>query len=100
MHNLTTEYYLHQLNVGGYYHLVRRKTICIFISTYSSKKEECPTVRKLFSRLSDLQEIEANVKMVDFLIGHYTYRMFPPAIDIISISLAVAYSDVKYTNQN
>ena len=23
------------------------------------------------------------VKMVDFLIGHYTYRMFSPAIDII-----------------
>ena len=37
-------------------------------------------------------------KMVDFLIGHYTYRMFPPAIDIISTSLAVAYSDRKYTN--
>ena len=26
------------------------------------------------------------------------YRMFPPAIDIISTSLAVAYSDGKYTN--
>ena len=38
--------------------------------------------------------------MVDFLIGDYTYRMFPPAIDIISTSLAVAYSDVKYTNKN
>ena len=39
-------------------------------------------------------------KMVDFLIGHYTYRMFPPAIDIIPTSLAVAYSNGKYTNQN
>ena len=38
--------------------------------------------------------------MVDFLIGHYTYRMFPTAIDIISTSLAVAYSDEKYTYQN
>ena len=27
--------------------------------------------------------ILGNIKMVDFLIGHYTYRMFPPAIDII-----------------
>ena len=27
------------------------------------------------------------------------YRMFPPAIDIISTSLAVAYSDGKYTNK-
>ena len=31
--------------------------------------------------------------MVDFLIGHFTYRMLPLAIDIISTSLAVAYSD-------
>ena len=37
--------------------------------------------------------------MVDFLIGHYTYRMFPPAIDIIPTSLAVAYSIRKYMNQ-
>ena len=37
-------------------------------------------------------------KMVDFLIGHYTYRMFPPAIDIIPTSLAVVYSNGKYTN--
>ena len=36
--------------------------------------------------------------MVYFLIGHYTYRMFPPAIDIIPTSLAVVYSDRKYTN--
>ena len=28
--------------------------------------------------------------IVDFLIGHYTYIMFPPAIDIIPTSLAVA----------
>ena len=35
--------------------------------------------------------------MVDFLIGHYTYRMFLPAIDIIPTSLAVAYSIGKYT---
>ena len=35
--------------------------------------------------------------MVDFLIGHYTYRMFPPAIDIIPTSLAVTYSNGKYT---
>ena len=38
------------------------------------------------------------VKMVDILIGHYTYRMFPPAIDIIPTSLAVVYSNGKYTN--
>ena len=37
-------------------------------------------------------------KMVDFLIGHYTYRMFPPAIDIIPTLLAVVYSNGKYTN--
>ena len=37
-------------------------------------------------------------KMVYFLIGHYTYRMFPPAIDIIPTSLAVVYSNGKYTN--
>ena len=36
--------------------------------------------------------------LVDFLIGHYTYRMFPPAIDIIPTSLAVVYSNGKYTN--
>ena len=37
-------------------------------------------------------------KVVYFLIGHYTYRMFPPAIDIIPTSLAVVYSNGKYTN--
>ena len=37
--------------------------------------------------------------MVNFLIGHYTYIMFPPAIDIISASLPVAYSDGKCTNK-
>ena len=37
-------------------------------------------------------------KMVCFLIGHYTYRMFPPAIDIIPTLLAVVYSNGKYTN--
>ena len=37
-------------------------------------------------------------EMVDLLIGHHTYRMFPPAIDIIPTSLAVAYSNGKYTN--
>ena len=37
-------------------------------------------------------------KVVDFLIGHYTYRMFPPAIDIIPTLLAVVYSNGKYTN--
>ena len=37
-------------------------------------------------------------KMVYFLIGHYTYRMFPPAIDIIPTSLAVVYSNGTYTN--
>ena len=37
-------------------------------------------------------------KMVDFLIGHYTYRIFPPAIDIIPTLLAVVYSNGKYTN--
>ena len=37
-------------------------------------------------------------KLVDFLIGHYTYRMFPPAIDIIPTLLAVVYSNGKYTN--
>ena len=37
-------------------------------------------------------------KMVYFLIGHYTYRMFPPAIDILPTSLAVVYSNGKYTN--
>ena len=36
--------------------------------------------------------------MANLLIGHYTYRMFPPAIDIILTSLAVAYSIRKYTN--
>ena len=36
--------------------------------------------------------------MVDFLIGHYTYRIFPPAIDIIPTLLAVVYSNGKYTN--
>ena len=39
-----------------------------------------------------------NRKMVDFLIGHYTYRIFPPAIDIIPTLLAVVYSNGKYTN--
>ena len=34
--------------------------------------------------------------MVYFLIGHYTYKMFPPAIDIIPTSLAVVYSNGKY----
>ena len=29
-------------------------------------------------------------EMVDFLIGYYTYRMFPPDIDIIPTYLAVA----------
>ena len=38
-------------------------------------------------------------EMVNFVIGHYTYRMFPPAIDIIPTSLAVAYSIGKYTDQ-
>ena len=37
--------------------------------------------------------------MVDFLIGHYTYRMFPPAIDIIPTSLDVADSIGKYTHK-
>ena len=37
-------------------------------------------------------------EMVDFLIGHYTYRIFPPAIDIIPTLLAVVYSNGKYTN--
>ena len=37
-------------------------------------------------------------KLVDFLIGHYTYRIFPPAIDIIPTLLAVVYSNGKYTN--
>ena len=32
-------------------------------------------------------------KMVDFLIRHYTYRMFPPAIDSIPTSLAVDLSE-------
>ena len=36
--------------------------------------------------------------MVDFLIGHYTYGMFPPAIDIIPTLLVVVYSNGKYTN--
>ena len=43
-------------------------------------------------------EIQKHIKLVDFLIGHYTYRMFPPAIDIIPTSLAVVYSNGKYTN--
>ena len=38
-------------------------------------------------------------KMVDFVLRHYTYRMFPPAIDIIPTLLAVAYSIRKYTNK-
>ena len=38
------------------------------------------------------------MKMVNFLIGQYTYRMFPPAIDIIPTPLAVAYSIGKYMN--
>ena len=29
---------------------------------------------------------------------YYTIRMFPPAIDIIPTSLAVVYSNGKYTN--
>ena len=37
-------------------------------------------------------------EMVDFLIGHHTYRIFPPAIDIIPTLLAVVYSNGKYTN--
>ena len=38
--------------------------------------------------------------MVDFLIGHYTYRMFPPDIDIIPTSLAVVlYFNGRYTNK-
>ena len=37
--------------------------------------------------------------MVDFLMGHYTCRMFPPAIDIIPTSLALVYSNRKYTNK-
>ena len=36
--------------------------------------------------------------MVDFLIGHYTYRIFPPAIDIIPTLPVVVYSNGKYTN--
>ena len=42
--------------------------------------------------------LHSGIKMVYFLIGHYTYRMFPPAIDIIPTSLAVVYSNGKYTN--
>ena len=41
---------------------------------------------------------KSNKILVYFLIGHYTYRMFPPAIDIIPTSLAVVYSNGKYTN--
>ena len=37
-------------------------------------------------------------ELVYFLIGHYTYRMFPPAIDIIPTALAVVYSNGTYTN--
>ena len=32
------------------------------------------------------------------MMGNYTIRMFPPAIDIIPTSLAVVYSNGKYTN--
>ena len=33
--------------------------------------------------MQEVYNISLNYKMVDFLIGHYTYRIFPPAIDII-----------------
>ena len=49
----------------------------------------------------DIFTKEVNIslaKLVDFLIGHYTYRIFPPAIDIIPTLLAVVYSNGKYTN--
>ena len=44
------------------------------------------------------RKFECNFKLVDFLIGHYTYKMFPPAIDIIPTLLVVVYSNGKYTN--
>ena len=44
-----------------------------------------------------LERISNRAQMVDFLIGHYTYRIFPPAIDIIPTLLAVVYSNGKYT---
>ena len=50
------------------------------------------------TRYSDLHICNAVQKLVDFLIGHYTYRIFPPAIDIIPTLLAVVYSNGKYTN--
>ena len=61
-------------DAGGVSVIIIRMTICLFL-------------------------IELVAKMVDFLIGHYTYRMFPPAIDIIPTSLTVAYSIRKYTNK-
>ena len=46
----------------------------------------------------DFGDVNMVLKMVDFLIGHYTYRIFPPAIDIIPTLLAVVYSNGKYTH--
>ena len=48
--------------------------------------------------LQSVYKAQAAHILVDFLIGHYTYRIFPPAIDIIPTLLAVVYSNGKYTN--
>ena len=45
------------------------------------------------SYLPTVKALRKHLKMVYFLIGHYTYRMFPPAIDYIPTSLAVVYSN-------
>ena len=57
-----------------------------------------PFSRGQFPRKSILIILDMCLEMVDFLIGHYTYRIFPPAIDIIPTLLAVVYSNGKYTN--
>ena len=58
--------------------------------------EKCDLTKKYWNSLI-LKEM-FNKKLVDFLIGHYTYRIFPPVIDIIPTLLAVVYSNGKYTN--
>ena len=54
-------------------------------------------MRQLIPLITIIENLQVDVKhkikkMVNFLIGHKTNRMFPPAIDIIPTSLAVAYS--------
>ena len=65
---------------------------------YLTSHSENPNPLEYLFRVLHILTINMLNKMVDFLIGHYTYRMFPPAIDIIPTLLAVVYSNGKYTN--